>query len=197
MFYGLSREFGSLWAMNFTIFLIGIITSYLNGGWHFAILMAAIGIAIVIVSHLVGSWKSFAIAMMPTIIVGGGLTAVLAIHDRPGQGVDGDTLFHTRGDVARHELMRYRSTPSLDQKRQLAWNVLDLAKADNKPLVQFLADVAEVEINPFDQFDRDKGIGALCRILDLPNIWRGTDNQLVRVNLQKVYCDGDTGIIVN
>jgi hypothetical protein len=70
------------------------------GGWHFAVLMAAIGIAIFIVSRLVGSYKSFAIAMIPIIIVGLALVVVFAIHDRHVAGEKKATYEHSAAAAA-------------------------------------------------------------------------------------------------
>jgi len=65
-----------------------------------------------------------------------------------------------------------------------------LAASANKPLPQFLAEVTEMEANPFAQFvDDDIGVGELCKRLRL-KLCEQTDaaTHRVRVNVGTLYC---------
>ena len=63
-----------------------------------------------------------------------------------------------------------------------------LAASAKKTLVDFLAEVTRVEINPFSQFDVDKGFGDLCGQLRL-NLCEQTDaaTHRTRRNIAKLF----------
>jgi hypothetical protein len=64
-----------------------------------------------------------------------------------------------------------------------------LAVSANMPLVLFLGEVTHVQVNPFDQFDDDAGLGEFCKRLDL-NRCEHADAAIhrARLNMGALYC---------
>jgi hypothetical protein len=109
--------------------------------------------------------------------------------------------------VALEHQERARAAYALEQATQVAWTAQPgsaqdlrarqkmktalgrLAVSANMPLGPFLAEVTHVEVNPFDQFDDDAGLGEFCKRLDLNRCEHAdTATHRVRLNVGALYC---------
>jgi hypothetical protein len=81
------------------------------------------------------------------------------------------------------------SAQDLQARQNMKKALSGLAASAKKPLVDFLAEVTRVEINPYSQFDVDKGFGDLCGQLRL-NLCEKTDAAIhrARLNVSTLYC---------
>jgi len=81
------------------------------------------------------------------------------------------------------------SAQDLQGRQNMKKALSRIAASAKKPLVDFLAEVTRVEINPFSQFDVDKGFGDLCGRLRL-NLCEQTDaaTHRARLNVGTLYC---------
>ena len=81
------------------------------------------------------------------------------------------------------------SAQDLQGRQKMGKAIERLAALANKPVSQFLAEVTHVEVNPFDQFDDDAGLGAFCKQLSLNRCER-TDGSThrARLNVGALYC---------